>query len=83
MNAWEGFTSKLVAAAEARTAAAKASETSRQSEVRAALIAADASHARRLQEAEDAYRQAVTMSILPVQIEYPTSPLPYRLRTRS
>lgn len=61
---WQDFTSKLVAAAEARAAAAKVSEVSRQAEVRAALIAADASHARRLQEAEDAYRQAVAMATI-------------------
>jgi hypothetical protein len=59
MIAWERFTQRLVAAATARQRAAAASELTRQTEVRGALIAADQGHARRLEQAEDTYKAAV------------------------
>jgi hypothetical protein len=62
MSAWEGFTQKLVAAATARRRAAAASELSRQTELRGAIIAADAEHARRLEQAEEKYKEAVAMA---------------------
>jgi hypothetical protein len=59
MIAWEGFSQKLVVAATARQRAAAASELMRQTEVRGALIAADAQHVRRLEQAEDTYKAVV------------------------
>lgn len=71
MTPWEGFTQKLVAAATARQRAAAASELARQTELRGAIIAADAEHARRLEAVEEKFKAAVAMAA--VEFEHATT----------
>lgn len=62
MSPWHTFTVAMVAAAKVRRQEADASDLSRQSEVRGAMIAADAQHACQLDAAEEKYKATLAQT---------------------